>query len=116
MNELCVTTGCGYVLDLENCRLNRLNDVQTFAVSALAPEHLAMVHVAGGERPDSGIHSDTHSRPVHPDTLAELRSLAIDRQVPAVSLERDRNIRGHEAAILRELETIRCSLRRESRC
>jgi uncharacterized protein len=93
---ICVETGAGLLLDIENLYLNSGNhgfDPHAF-IDALPPGLVQEIHLAGGitvneefvERP---LLADTHSHPV-PDAALDLLDSVLENQAPAtIILERD---------------------------
>jgi uncharacterized protein (UPF0276 family) len=97
LNALCERTGCGILLDLNNCMVNSKNlgwDPE-FYINRLKPEYVGQFHLAGHSvSPDICI--DTHDQPV-PDEVWNLYRKAVrlfpgvpslvewDGQLPALS-------------------------------
>ena len=90
LGEIVDQTGVHLLLDLANVHANALN----FAGDAgptlrdIPVEHVAYVHVAGGEARD-GLYHDTHAHRTPPEVLGLVESLFARREVPGVMLERD---------------------------
>lgn len=93
LNELCRRSGCGLLLDLNNAYVNQHNlgiDARQMT-TAIAPEHIGYVHLAGHEE-RGDLLVDTHGTPVCNAVWNLLGQLA--RRVPnlAVLVERDRHL------------------------
>lgn len=77
LNALCERTGCGILLDLNNCMVNSKNlgwDPE-FYINRLKPEYVGQFHLAGHSvSPDICI--DTHDQPV-PDEVWNLYRKAV---------------------------------------
>jgi uncharacterized protein (UPF0276 family) len=77
LNAICERTGCGILLDLNNCMVNSKNlgwDPE-FYINRLKPEYVGQFHLAGHSvNPDICI--DTHDQPV-PDEVWELYRQAV---------------------------------------
>ncbi len=66
--ELCQRTGCGILLDLNNCIVNQKNlgwDPEEY-LRVLKPEWVAQIHLAG-HKDQKGLCIDTHDQPVAED-------------------------------------------------
>jgi uncharacterized protein (UPF0276 family) len=78
LNALCERTGCGILLDLNNCMVNSKNlgwDPE-FYINRLKPEYVGQFHLAGHSvSPDICI--DTHDQPV-PDEVWDLYRKAVN--------------------------------------
>jgi uncharacterized protein (UPF0276 family) len=116
---ICRETGAGWLLDLENLRLNAFNhgvDPYEF-IDALPAGVVKEVHLAGGAalredrvKPPRGHErpflADTHSHPV-PDAVLDLLEHTLRRQTPAaIILERDERLDAVDE-ILTDLARIR---------
>ncbi|WP_141733016.1 MNIO family bufferin maturase [Oligoflexus tunisiensis] len=79
LNAICDRTGCGILLDINNCMVNSKNlgwDPE-FYINRLKPEYVAQFHLAGHSvSPDICI--DTHDQPV-PDEVWNLYRKAVSR-------------------------------------
>ncbi|RJQ81740.1 DUF692 domain-containing protein [Pseudonocardiaceae bacterium YIM PH 21723] len=88
--ELVERTGCGLLVDVANLYAGTQNlgvDLEEFLTS-LPLEHLAYVHVAGGEVRD-GVYHDTHTHAVGEAVFETLAALRAHCDPPGVMLERD---------------------------
>ncbi|WP_324958166.1 DUF692 family multinuclear iron-containing protein [Oligoflexus sp.] len=77
LNELCARTGCGILLDINNCMVNSKNlgwDPE-FYINRLKPEYVGQFHLAGHSVSED-ICIDTHDQPV-PDEVWSLYRKAI---------------------------------------
>ncbi|MDX6260650.1 MAG: uncharacterized protein QOH84_2338 [Kribbellaceae bacterium] len=95
MNTLCGQTGCGLLLDLENVAVNRANATPAGTVEDLAAEHIAYLHVAGGESYEE-IRLDSHSAGVSDEVWESMRLLSQRIDIKGVLIERDDNFRSGE--------------------
>lgn len=94
--EVVAATGCPLLLDLGNLHANALNEGRDPAavLDAYPIEHVALVHIAGGEwidGPAGRFFVDTHAHPVMPAIYALLERLVARRGAVPVILERDAN-------------------------
>lgn len=79
LNALCERTGCGILLDLNNCMVNSKNlgwDPE-FYINRLKPEYVGQFHLAG-HSVSADICIDTHDQPV-PDEVWALYRKAVQR-------------------------------------
>ncbi len=90
LTQLTRQTGCFFLLDLENVRINALNQGENpgAALSKLPLERVIQTHVAGGHHLD-GFEQDTHAAPVSRETWALLAELVDLGVKPSVLIERD---------------------------
>ncbi|TGY89193.1 DUF692 domain-containing protein [Marinicauda algicola] len=96
LSELCRTTGCGLLLDLNNLAVGEFNigrDARGY-IEALPRDIVGEIHLAGAA-PDSAREDlliDSHNRPVA-DPVWELLDAALERFGPVpVLIERDANL------------------------
>lgn len=107
LEELCVRTGCGLLLDVNNVYVSARNlGLDPAACLAEAPfKHVRQIHLAGHSQNDHLL-IDTHDQPVC-DPVWDLFEAAMQRANPvAVMIERDGNIPELQV-LLAELDTAR---------
>ncbi len=105
--ELCQTTGCGILLDINNVYVSAANhgfDAEDY-LNRVNPRHVKQIHLAGHSQGKSML-IDTHDAPVC-DAVWALYSAAVSRfeNVPAM-IERDGNIPDFDE-LMREVDTAR---------
>lgn len=79
LNQLCIRSGCGVLLDLHNLYTNSMNHGfrATDYLDHLDLAQVTEIHIAGG-RPMMGFHTDSHTGPVL-DGVWELLEYAVPR-------------------------------------
>jgi uncharacterized protein (UPF0276 family) len=116
LNLICLETGAGLLLDIENLYLNATNhgfDPYEF-LDSLAPGLVKEVHMAGGTTVQEEFLvrpylADSHSHPV-PDAALDLLDYALGRHVPTnIIVERDDRLDAVEE-ILADVTRIRARL------
>jgi uncharacterized protein (UPF0276 family) len=116
LNLICLESGAGLLLDVENVYLNATNhgfDPYAF-IDALRPGLVKEVHMAGGvtirdESLAKPLLADSHSHPV-PDAALDLLEYTLARQAPSVIiLERDDRLEAGDE-ILNDVARIRARL------
>ncbi|MEQ4716742.1 DUF692 domain-containing protein [Nonomuraea sp. B19D2] len=108
--ELVERTGVGLLIDVANLYTNQVNLglSAVAALDALPLEHLAYVHVAGGEE-HHGIWHDTHTAAAPQAVLDVLTELCARATPPGVLLEWD-DAYPSDAALVSELSRIRAAM------
>jgi len=105
--EVVAATGCEMLLDVSNLWANATNEgrdpVEVLAGFPL--EHVAMVHLAGGEW-EHGFYLDTHAAPIGLPVMELLRALVRRRGPVPVLVERDAEF-GPFEELRAELERVR---------
>ncbi len=105
--EVCLRTGAGILLDLENLRINAQNhgfDPLGF-LGRLAAGSVRAVHLAGGCK-DGGLAIDSHDHRVPPATLRLLEAVLEQHSPDSIIVERDQGFSTFEE-VLTDVETIR---------
>ena len=93
LKELCQSTGCGLLFDIQNCFANCLNRELDFdtCVEEYPLTHVGAFHVAGGSWIDN-VYVDTHSTPPHRVVMEQASQLGHSYPSAPVILEFDQNL------------------------
>lgn len=90
LGEIVDQTGVLLLVDLANVHANARNigGDGSALLERLPLDHIAYVHVAGGEERD-GIYHDTHASRTPPEVIGMVQTLSAIHEVPGFMLERD---------------------------